>query len=100
MHPDTITELSKAVPSQFHQALFQHCDTLMNMSYDQMQRHYSEWDKHADTVAGFRARDKEDARAGRLGEPEKMTVPLTQAQLHTFAAFLFLFYQQSRHAFE
>ena len=100
MTQETRDELGKDHMSPFHTALFSKCDELLSMSYDHMQKYYSTWDKHGDTVAGYRTRDKEDERAAKLGEPEKMTVPLSKAQVHTMASFLFLFYQQRQYAFE
>tara|TARA_R100000808_G_scaffold10241_1_gene27363 strand:- start:18120 stop:20081 length:1962 start_codon:yes stop_codon:yes gene_type:complete len=100
MTEDIRKELEKDAMSPFHQALFSKCNELLRMSYDHMQKFYTQWDKHGDTVAGLRTADKEDNRAAKIGAPEKMTVPLSRAQIHTLTSFLFLYFQQRQYAFE
>lgn len=93
-------DLSKLEHTPFHKALLDLVLDQHSRSASVMAQYYDTWDKHADTVAGYRCMDKEDRRSAQKKEPTKMVVPTAKAQLHTFVAFLFLYYQQRQHAFE
>ena len=55
-----------------------------------MAKNYEAWDKDLDTYRSLRTADASDRRARRKGEPEKMTVPLSYAQVNTLVTFLLL----------
>ena len=69
-------------------------------SRTKMSERYKIWDHHNDIYRGVRPRDKEDMDAKDHDEPEKMVVPMTFAQVQTFAAFCFMLYTQNNRFFE
>lgn len=90
-------ELEKEEVSDFHKALLSHCRHLVDMSRRHMSTKYAAWDIHNETYRGERTPDKKDEKAKERGEPQKMVVPITFAQVQTFIAFCFsLFYQRDR----
>lgn len=100
LNPTVQKELAKQEPSDFHNRLKEHVRTRMKMSAERMVKYHPIWDKHADTVAGYRQVDQADRRAQKLKEPDKMVVPLGRAQVHTFVAFQFLYNMQRQYYFE
>lgn len=98
--PDIKKDLGQEVHTEFHQALLEHCMKRVKLSSEHMVKYHAKWDRLAETTAGERKRDQEDVRASKLKEPEKMVVPLSKAQTHTFVSFLFLYFQQKQYAFE
>lgn len=80
--------------------LLAHFRGLVNMSRDAMATHYSTWDAADDSFRGIKVLDSRDVVSERKGEPSKMTVPLTHAQIMTFASFCFLLFTQNRTFFE
>lgn len=69
-------------------------------SRSSMAKRYKKWDDHNDVYMGVRPLDKEDLEAAEHGEPEKMVVPMSFAQVQTFVAFAFLLFTQNRRFFE
>lgn len=69
-------------------------------SRSDMSQNYEKWDRNNDTYRGLRAPDEEDVNAKEHGEPEKMIVPMTFAQVQTFVSFTFLLYHQNRRFYE
>lgn len=67
--------------------LAQRCKDLVKMSRDEMCKYYDVWDKFDMTYRGERPPDKVDVRARERGEPEKMILPMTYAQVETFTSF-------------
>lgn len=76
------------------------CVKSVKMSRTEMSTKYDTWDKHNDIYRGLRALDKSDVKAMDHGEPEKMIVPMTFAQVQTYVAFVFLLYKQNRRFYE
>jgi hypothetical protein len=72
----------------------------LNRSRGDMAKSYPAWDKALDTYRSIRTADAQDARARNKNEPEKMTVPLSFAQVNTLVTFLFLAYTQKESIFE
>lgn len=97
MDPLIQKELEKEVPTQFHEKLLAHCKELVKLSRDHMTQFYDKWDQHDDVYRGIKQSDESDKKAENRGEPQKMVVPLTYAQIQTFIAFCFsTFYQRER----
>ena len=61
---------------------------------------YPLWDAHNDIYRGRKPSDLEDREASAKGQPKKMVVPMTYAQVNTFVAFAFLLFTQNRRVFE
>jgi hypothetical protein len=62
-----------------------------------MQRFYDQWDANDKVIRGERLPDSSDAKAQKRGEPTKLTLPFTYAQVQTFIAFMMsLFNQRSK----
>lgn len=76
------------------------CIDLVNRSRTYMGRRYSEWDFNNQVYLGEMPPDAEDKKAYDKKEPGKMIVPLTFAQIQSFASFVFLLLQQNRTFFE
>lgn len=93
---DSVTyDLGQEEMSPFHRTLLTHCNSLLRMSRGRMANYYDSWDRNASVYKGLMAPDKEDRDAVKKGDPAKMTVPLTFAQVQTFVAFCFLLYTQN-----
>lgn len=87
-------ELEQGKTSPFTQALLEHVKDLVEMSRDEMNKHYLRWDTYDDVYRGYRYPDKADLEARKKEEPEKMVVPLAFAQISTFVAFCLTLYTQ------
>jgi len=93
-------ELMQEEPTPFHKQLLSHVKALVEMSAQEMSHHYAEWDAADLTYRGKREPDKADAAAKARGEPSKMVVPLSYAQIQTFVAFCMSLYTQRDRMFE
>lgn len=92
-----LKSLSQEEPTDFHKRLLSHVRELVKMSRDHMTQFYDTWDQHDDVYQGKRMPDESDKKADKRGEPTKMVVPLTYAQIQTFIAFCFAtFFQRER----
>lgn len=80
--------------------LFEHVKGLVAMSRESMSQYYSDWDKADATYRGERAPDLQDKKAESRGQPGKMVMPLSFAQVQTFVSFVFLLFTQNRTVFE
>ena len=94
MEKRIINELEQGKTSPFSQALLEHVKDLVEMSRDEMNKHYLRWDTYDDVYRGYRYPDKTDLEARKKEEPEKMVVPLAFAQISTFVAFCLTLYTQ------
>lgn len=100
MESDISIELAKGKDSAFHESLLKHCKGLVEMSRSKMQTHYTKWDSYNETYKGERPSDAKDRKAAERGEPTKMIVPLTYAQVQTYVAFCMSLFQQNERMFE
>lgn len=101
MTQDLIDVLNKdGEPTPEHQALLTHAKSLAKISRQKMSTRYSDWDLQDEVYRGIRYPDKKDKKAAEKGEPEKMVVPNTFAQVMTFSSFLFLMLNQNKNFFE
>ena len=56
---------------------------------------HARWDRNLKIYRNMRPPDKDDVEASMLDEPEKMIVPMSYAQVQTYAAFCYLLYNQN-----
>lgn len=80
--------------------LMEHVNKLVGRSRSDMGKFHEQWDRSNDIYRGIRPPDKEDIRAAKLREPEKMIVPMTYAQVNTFAAFSYMLFYQNGNFFQ
>jgi hypothetical protein len=92
--------LNQEQPTDFHKEILQHCRDLVELSRDHMSTFYDTWDANTDVYEGRRQADESDRKAEKRGEPIKMVVPLTYAQIQTFIAFCFATFFQRERMFE
>src|SRR6266446_5090502 len=92
--------LEQKEPSEFHRAILSHVRDLVKMSRAKMSRHYNAWDMQDQVFRRIRYPDVEDVKQGTKGQPVKMVVPNTFAQVMTYTSFLFLLFNQNRTFFE
>jgi len=100
MTPELKKRLAAEIPDEKLDELCKAIVSDLNRSRGHMSENYEAWDKALDTYRSLRTADASDHRARRKGEPEKMTVPLSYAQVNTLVTFLFLSYTQKESIFE
>lgn len=100
MHPDLHKSLTAEEPDEFHQQMLSHCRNLVDMSRKAMSSHYDTWDRYDEIYRGIRLRDETDKKASERGEPEKVVVPVSFAQIQTFVSFCFMLFTQREYFFE
>lgn len=100
MNQELIDRLSEEIQDEKLESLKSMLVRNLNRSRGEMSKNYEFWDKALDTYRSLRTRDANDLRAKNKGEPEKMTVPLSYAQVNTLVTFLFLAYTQKESIFE
>lgn len=97
---DAFLKKVQDVDSREHDALLKHVKKLISISRKEMATHYSDWDDFDAVFRSRRAKDKEDIASETKGQPAKMIVPLTYAQVMTFVAFAIMTMTQNRRFFE
>ena len=100
MTPEIIKRLEAEIHDEKLDELRSMIVKSLNRSRGSLSKHYATWDKALDTYRSIRSADAQDIRARNKGEPEKMTVPLSFAQVNTLVTFLFLAYTQKESIFE
>lgn len=95
-----VEQLAQEEMTPFHKALLHHCLNLVQISSRHMSHYYESWDAAADTYNCIRRTDKQDEAAEKRGEPIKMVVPLTYAQVETYIAFCMSLFTQRPRLFE
>lgn len=100
MTPEIIKRLNEEIPDEKLDELRDLLVSNLNRARGHMAKNYEAWDKALNTYRSIRTADAADVRARRKGEPEKMTVPLSYAQVNTLVTFLFLAYTQKESIFE
>lgn len=88
----------KEQPKEVRQIL-EDTKQLIKMSRDKMGQYYDSWDHAHETYKNDRNEDVEDRKAKERGEPKKMVVPTTKAQIDTFVAFCLALYNQNERFF-
>lgn len=100
MTPEIKKRLSQEVPDEKLEELRRLLTKNLNRSRGKMAANYATWDKSLNTYRSIRIPDADDARARHKREPEKMTIPLSFAQVNALVTFLFLAYTQKESIFE
>lgn len=100
MDPLIKAELEKPELSDFHKTLLKHVKDLVMLSRRKMGEYYEMWDHHDDVYKGIKRADVSDKKASERGEPTKMVIPLSYAQVQTFVAFGFTMFFQRPNFFE
>jgi hypothetical protein len=93
-------ELSKQELTPLHAKVLDRCMQLVKMSRNKMSDYYSMWDERLRVWEAERSLDKEDKKSKAHGEPVKMVVPLTYAQIMTFVAISMMLLKQRPRLFE
>lgn len=94
MEAEVIKRLKKEEPDEKLELLLDDVNALLKMSRSTMSERYEQWDRNNDVYRGVRPPDKEDFEAAALGEPEKMIIPMSYAQVQTLVAFQYLLMTQ------
>lgn len=87
-------ELDREEHTQFHSDLLDKCKTLVKTSRDKMSEFYEVWDERQRVYDSERLPDKQDKKSQKHGEPVKMVIPITYAQVNTFIAFCMMLFKQ------
>lgn len=88
------------VDGKFHTDLLQYVKSRVEVSRNYMQKYYDLWDTNDEIIRGQRIPDEQDVKAAKRGEPTKMILPFTYAQVHTFIAFFMMLFNQRSVFFE
>lgn len=88
------SELSEETISPLHARLLQTSRDLVDFSRRTMSNYYGQWDYYDMCYRGERPNDKQDKEAEQRGEPTKMAIPLSYAQVQVFVAYMFSQYFQ------
>lgn len=80
--------------SEFQRKVLETVRKWMKGSADKMSSFHTAWDANSYIYRGYRMMDKEDAEAIKDGEPAKLIVPITYAQVQTAISFILSTYTQ------
>lgn len=97
---DSFLKKLQDVKSPEHVALLDHAKKLIDKSRNDMSPNYAIWDSHDEVFRSKRKVDKEDRVSDAKGQPRKLVIPLTFAQIMTFVAFNVMTVTQNRRFFE
>ena len=86
--------------SEFQKKVLEYVKPLLKASSDKMSRHHLAWENYDWIYRGYRINDREDKEAAAKGEPSKIIVPLTFAQVQTAISFLMATYLQRNNFYE
>lgn len=100
MDPFSTSALKKEKLTKSVEQLFAHVKGLVTMSREARASYFGDWDQADATYRGLRVQDQTDVKAESRGQPGKMVVPLSFAQVQTFVSFVFLLVTQNRTMFE
>lgn len=89
-------EISDAlnINDPLHDKLLAHCKRLVEMSRAYMFRFYDLWDVNDSILRGERKADDTDRKAAQRGEPPKIILPFSYAQVQTFIAYFSMLFTQ------
>lgn len=93
-------DLDSEEMTPMHTNLLTKVRSLVDMSRSQMSTHYCDWDKMQEAYDAKKDLTKQDRKSIGQGNPPKISVPLTYAQINTFVAFMFMMYHQRERFFE
>jgi len=86
--------------SEFQSKVVHFVHACMKLSADRMSRLHASWDSNSYIYRGYRMPDKDDADAMKDGEPPKIIVPITYAQIQTALSFILATYGQRDNVYE
>lgn len=86
--------------SEFQRKVVESVRKYMKASANRMQQLHTGWDNNSYIYRGYRLQDKEDRDALKDGEPAKLIVPITYAQIQTAISFILSTYLQKDNIFE
>lgn len=86
--------------SEFQKKVIESVRKYMKASANKMQVYHTGWDANSYVYRGYRIADKEDVKAVKDGEPPKVIVPITYAQVQTAISFILSTYTQRDNMFE
>ena len=73
---------------------------LVKSSRGRMSSYYKKWDDYNEAYRGLKRPDRDDVDAAKNDRPQKMIIPMSYAQIHTFASFCYALFTQNRRLFE
>lgn len=86
--------------SVFQSKVVEKVRAYLKVSSDNMGKYYDLWDNNDDIYRGYRIKDRDDKEAKDRGEPSKLVVPVTFAQVQTAISFILSSFQQREKFFE
>src|SRR5690606_36477368 len=86
--------------SPFQQAVIEYCRKCICASSARMNGLHKQWDNNSYIYRGYRVGDRDDADAVKDGEPPKIIVPITYAQVQTAISFILSTFMQRENIFE
>jgi hypothetical protein len=100
MSDSTITDMlsSEEVPENIAD-LLEDLKEFLRDSRSHVGRYYDDWDAALASYARERTEDVDDRKAKAKGQPKKLSIPLTRAQVQTFVTFVLLLYTQNEFIF-
>ena len=86
---ETINKLlAQEQPSEFEKKLKTELVSYLKSSSEKMSEFWPSWEKAQNNYRGFRVNDKDDEKSAAKGEPTKILIPVTFAQIQTATAFI------------
>lgn len=79
--------------------LLQDLKEFLGDSRSHISKFYSDWDAAMESYSRERTEDRDDKKASAKGQPKKLVIPLTRAQVQTFTTFVLLLYTQNEFIF-
>lgn len=92
--------LREGANSELEQKVLTQLRSYARASTGEMSKYWDQWEQHELTYRGVRMTDKEDAEAASKGQPTKLIIPITYAQIQTGLAFTMGILSQRPHFFE
>lgn len=86
--------------SEFQKNVLEMCMNFVRLSSDAMSVFYPGWDNNDLVYRGYRMTDKDDKDSIKDGEPPKIVVPVTYAQVQTAVSFMFATFSQKKTLYE
>lgn len=93
-------QLKQEELTEFHKGLLTEIKGMLKASSSKMSTYWDGWENADKSYRGYKVYDKEDEKSAAKGEPHKILLPLTFAQLQTAASFIFSTFTQKERFFE
>lgn len=100
MKPEIAKVLELETPPRELNDFLQKCKDLVKMSRSTMSSYYNKWDAADRVYRGERYVDMADKKAIARGEPAKVIVPMSYAQVQSFVSFCMALFTQRDYIFE